>query len=134
MKRWSWAAVAAVPVVTGAIWWAVPDTADVAVITAITPDGTVTWVDGEIRPAEENNSEVHELPGEKHVSRLADDVVIRTPFGCGQAEALTLTVFGLGDAPCARADFLADKEPIYAPRLTFNGDGEITEIQGRYHP
>ncbi|MFD4668446.1 hypothetical protein ACFWNN_01855 [Lentzea sp. NPDC058450] len=134
MKRWIWAAVAAVPVVAGAIWWALPGTTDVAVITAISPDGTVTWVDGEIRPAEENNSAVHELPGEPHVSRLADDVVIRTPFGCGQAEGLTLTVFGMGDAPCARADFLAEKEPVYAPRLTFNGDGEITEIQGRYHP
>ncbi|MFJ5991463.1 hypothetical protein [Lentzea sp. NPDC092896] len=134
MKRWIWAAAAAVPVVAGTIWWALPSTTDVAVITAINPDGTVQWVDGEIRPAEENNSLVHELPGETHVSKLADDVEIRLAFGCGETQALTLTWTGMGAAPCSRADFLAKADPPYAPRLTFNGDGEITEIQGRYHP
>ncbi|WP_439658186.1 hypothetical protein ACSHWB_38200 [Lentzea sp. HUAS TT2] len=134
MKRWIWAAAAAVPVVAGAIWWTLPNTTDVAVITAINPDGTVQWVGGEIRKAEENNTNVHELPGETHVSRLADDVEIRTAFGCGEGGALTLTWYGMGAAECSRADFLARADPPYAPRLTFNGDGEITEIQGRYHP
>jgi len=134
VKRWIWAALAAIPVGAGAIWWALPDTTDVAVITAINPDGTVQWVDGEFRRAEENNTMVHELPGETRVSRLADDVVIRTPFGCGEPQGLTLTWNGLGAIECTRAEFLAKGDTPYAPRLTFNGDGEITEIQGRYHP
>ncbi|MGW6442353.1 hypothetical protein [Lentzea sp. NPDC055074] len=103
-------------------------------ITAIDPDSTAHWVDGEIRPAEENNSVVHELPGETRVSRLADDVVIHTPFGCREFQGISLTWTGMGAAECTRADFLAQADPPYAPRLTFNGDGEITEIQGRYHP
>lgn len=72
-------------------------------ITAINPDGTVEWVDAELVPAEENHSCVQELPRAPHVSKLADDVKIRAPYGC-------------------------------APELTFNRSGEISEIQGRYHP
>jgi hypothetical protein len=104
------------------------------VITAVNPDGTVEWVEGEIRPAEENNSMVHELPGVPRVSRLADDVVIHTPSGCREIKGIELTWTGMGAMECTRGDFLEKGHPPYAPRLTFNGDGEITEIQGRYHP
>ena len=134
MKRWAWAAVAALPVVAGVVWWVAPNTTDVAAITAIHPDGTVEWVDGEIRPAEENNSAVHELPGQKHVSKLAADVVIRTAQGCGTPTDINLSWRGLGDVECSREEFLALQSAPYAPHLTFNGDGEITEIRGRYHP
>ncbi|PWK79503.1 hypothetical protein C8D88_12430 [Lentzea atacamensis] len=132
MKRWLWAA-ALLPVVGVAVWL-VPDSVDVVVITAIHPDGTVEWVDAEIRPAEENSSNVHELSQDRHVSKLAEDVVIRTAVGCGTPSGLQLSRNGLGAVECGRADFLAMQSPPYAPRLTFNGDGEITEVAGRYHP
>jgi hypothetical protein len=134
MKRWVWTVAAAVPIVVGVAWWLVPSSADVAVNTAIHPDGTVEWVDGEFRRAEENNSAVYELPGDKHVSRLADDVVIRTAQGCATTGEITLSWRGLGDVECSRDEFLAMRSAPYAPRLTFNRDGEITGILGRYHP
>ena len=134
MKRWAWAA--AVLAVAGVVvWWLIPHSVDVAMITTIHPDGTVEWVDAELRPAEENHSYVHELSGNRHVSKLADDVVIHTAFSCATpAGGLELTWYGLGAAECSREEFLALEYPPYAPRLTFNGDGEITEIVGRYHP
>lgn len=131
MKRWAWLAV--VPVAVGVAVWLTPDTTDVAIITAIHPDGTIEWVEGEIRRAEENNSAAHET-GSPRTSKLAADVEIRTAQGCGAPHDIDLSLFGLGAVPCTKAEFLALLSPPYAPQLTFNGDGEITEIAGRYHP
>ncbi|MCP2244601.1 hypothetical protein [Lentzea aerocolonigenes] len=133
MKRWMWT-VAAVPVAAAAVWLLVPSQADITVITAIHPDGTVEWVDAELVPAEENHSYVKELPGPPHVSKLAANVEIRTAFGCAGSHGLDLTWYGMGAAECSREEFLALEHPPYAPELTFNWSGEISEIQGRYHP
>jgi len=134
MRRWVWTVAAAVPVVAAAVWLLSPAQADITVITAINPDGTVEWVDAELVPAEENHSYVHELPGAPHVSRLAEDVEIRTAFGCAGSHGLDLTWYGMGAAECSREEFLALEDPPYAPELTFDSSGEIIEIQGRYHP
>lgn len=129
-----WAAVAAVAAVAGVVVWLVPESVDVAVITAIHPDGTVEWVEGEYRKAEENSSAAHPLSETPHVSKLAADVVIRTAQGCGKLSDVDVGWGGLGGVPCSREEFLALRVPPYAPRLTFNGAGEITEVAGRYHP
>lgn len=138
MKRWVWTVVLVVPAIVGGAVWLAPATADVTKITAIHPDGTVEWVDAEFRRAEENNSDVHALPGaeHRHVSKLADDAVIRTALGCGSTPpgGLELSWNGLGAVECGREEFLAMEYGPYAPRLVFNGDGEITEVLGRYHP
>ncbi|MEV6878675.1 hypothetical protein [Amycolatopsis sp. NPDC051128] len=75
MKRWIWAAV----VVGAGAWWLLPTSADVAMITAIHPDGTIEWVDGEYRRAEENNSAVYPLSETPHVSKL----LVRTSGNSG---------------------------------------------------
>ncbi|MEV6235775.1 hypothetical protein [Lentzea sp. NPDC051838] len=136
MRRWVWAAGTVVAVVAGVVVWQTTTTEWTTVITAIHPDGTVEWVEGEARHTEENNSYVFELPGQPHVSKLADDVVIRTALGCSSppTSGLDLSWNGLGAVECSREEFLAMKSPPYAPRLTFNWSGEITEIAGRYHP
>jgi hypothetical protein len=136
MKRWVWTVAAAVPVVAAAVWLLSPAQADITVITAINPDGTVEWVEAELVPAEENHSYVQELSRAPHVSKLADDVKIRAPYGCGKTEPrpFELTWYGMGAVECSRAEFLDMKYPPYAPELTFNRSGEISEIQGRYHP
>jgi hypothetical protein len=134
MKRWTWAVVAAAIVAGAVVWWLVPTTVDVAMITAIHPDGTIEWVEGEYRRAEENNSAVHPLSETPHVSKLAADAVIRTAQGCGKPTDIDVGWKGLGGVPCSREEFLALLAPPYGPQLTFNGDGEITEVAGRYHP
>lgn len=132
MKRWVWAA--AVPVAVGVVVWLTPSSVDVAMITAIHPDGTVEWVEGEYRQAEENNSAVHPLSPAPHRSKLAPDAVFRTAQGCGQPTEIDVGWQGLGGVPCTREEFLALSSPPYAPQLTFNRAGEITEVAGRYHP
>ena len=134
MKRWTWAALAAAAVVGAGVWWLMPSSVDVAMITAIHPDGTIEWVGGEYRRAEENNSAVYPLSETPHVSKLAPDAVIRTAQGCGKPTEINVGWQGLGAVPCSRDEFLALPSPPYAPRLTFNGAGEITEVLGRYHP
>lgn len=125
---------AGVLAVAGVVWWFVPNSVDVAVITAIHPDGTVEWVEGEYRKAEENNSTAHPLSGTAHVSKLAPDAEFRTAQGCGRPTGIDVGRQGLGGVPCTREEFLALQSPPYAPRLTFNRAGEITEVAGRYHP
>ena len=136
MKRSGWVAGAAVLLVAGAVVWLWPSATDITIITAIHADnGTVEWVEAELRPAEENHPYVHELSRTPPVSKLADDVEIHTAFGCGDTpRGLDLSWNGLGAAPCSRQEFLALEHPPYAPRLTFNLRGEISEIVGRYHP
>jgi hypothetical protein len=136
MKRWVWATGAVVVAVAGVVVWQTTTTEWTTVITAIHPDGTVEWVEGESRPTEENNSYVFERPGKPHLSKLADDAVIRTAFGCAATtpQGLDLSWNGLGAVECSREEFLAMESPPYAPRLTFNWSGEITEVAGRYHP
>ena len=48
MKRWT-GAVAVAAVAGVAVWWLTPNSVDVAMITAIHPDGTIEWVEGEYR-------------------------------------------------------------------------------------
>ncbi|MFI6096388.1 hypothetical protein ACIA8G_12580 [Lentzea sp. NPDC051213] len=141
MKRRVWAGVIAVTavvagVVVGGVAWRAPATADVTEILAVHPDGTVEWVDAEIRPAEVNNSDVHTLPGaeHRHESKLAGNAVIRTALGCSPPHRLELAGNGLGAIECGRDEFLAMESLPYAPRLVFNRDGEIIELLGRYHP
>jgi hypothetical protein len=135
MKRWTWAVVAAMAVVAGVVVWLVPSkSVDVAMITAIHPDGTVEWVEAEYRRAEENNSAAHPLSETPHASKLAADAKFRTAQGCGEPTDIDVGWGGLGGVPCSREEFLVMMPPPYAPRLTFNGDGEITEVAGRYHP
>lgn len=139
MKRWMWvtgAATGVAAVVAGVVVWQTTTTEWTTVITAIHADGTVEWVEGESRHTEENNSYVFELPGKPHLSKLADDAVIRTAFGCVSppTHGLELAWNGLGAVKCSRQEFLAMEHPPYAPCLTFDWSGEITEIAGRYHP
>ena len=134
MKRWVWMTAAAVPAVVGVVVWLIPNSVDVAVITAIHADGTIEWVEGEYRRAEENSSAAYPLSETPHVSKLAHDATFRTAQGCGKPTDIDVGWGGLGAVPCSREEFLALTAPPYAPRLTFNGDGEITEILGRYHP
>jgi hypothetical protein len=129
---------AAVVVLLGVAGWVVfsPSTADVVVIQSVDPDGTVRWVEGEFVKAESNNSMVQELPGPTRVSRLASDATFRTALGCGTNTAgLQLAPFtGLGEVECTREEFLSSEYSFYAPKLYFNGYGEIVEVAGRYHP
>lgn len=134
MKRWAGAVAATLLAVVGVVWWLVPKSVDVAMITAIHSDGTIEWVEGEYRRAEENNSAAYPLSETPHVSKLAADAVFRTAQGCGEPTEIDVGWGGLGGVPCSREEFLAMKSGPYAPRLTFNSDGEITEIAGRYHP
>ncbi|MDT7788765.1 MAG: hypothetical protein QOF58_7184 [Pseudonocardiales bacterium] len=136
MKRWVWAAGAVVAAVAGVVVWQTTTTEWTTVITAIHPDGTVEWVEGESRHTEENNSYVFKASEKPHVAKLADDAVIRTAFGCESppTQGLDLAWNGLGAVECSREEFLAMQSPPYAPCLTFNWRGEITEIAGRYHP
>ncbi|HEX8865474.1 MAG TPA: hypothetical protein VF821_07420 [Lentzea sp.] len=134
MKRWTGAVAAVVLVAVGAVVWLQPASVDVVMITAINSDGTVEWVEGEIKPAPENNSAVQAVNKNRYVAKLADDVVIRTAQGCPSHTDISLSLTGLGTVPCSREEFLALESSPYAPRLEFNGDGEITAIYGRYHP
>lgn len=134
MKRWVWAVAAAVPVAVGVVWWLTPRSVDVAMITAIHADGTIEWVEGEYRKEPENNSAAHPLSETSHVSKLAPDAVFRTAQGCGKPTEIDVGWQGLGGVPCTREEFLALSSPPYAPQLTFNRAGEITEVAGRYHP
>jgi hypothetical protein len=139
MKRWVWVTGtigAVVVAVAGVVVWQTTTTEWQTVITAIHPDGTVEWVQGESQHTEENNSYVFKVPGPPHVAKLADDAVIRTALGCTSppTHGLELSLMGLGEVECSREEFLAMDHPPYAPRLTFNWRGEITEIAGRYHP
>ncbi|KJK40091.1 hypothetical protein UK23_40440 [Lentzea aerocolonigenes] len=131
-----WATGAVVVAVAGGVVWQVTTTEWLTVITAIHPDGTVEWVEGESRHTEDNNSYTFPTSDKPHVAKLADDAVIRTAFGCATptTRGLELSLLGLGTVECSREEFLAMEYPPYAPRLTFNWRGEITEIAGRYHP
>lgn len=138
LGKWRFAIAAAVVVPLGVTGWVVfsPPTVDVAVIRSIAPDGTVEWVEGEFVEAESNNSMARELPGRTaHVSRLAADATFRTALGCGTPTGLNLSpLTGLGEVECTREEFLSSNYSFYAPKLYFNGDGEIVEVAGRYHP
>ncbi|GAB2836589.1 hypothetical protein [Lentzea nigeriaca] len=134
MKRWIWPVVAVVAAAVGVVVWLRPSSVDVTLIRAIHPDGTIEWVEAEYRKAPENNSAAYSLTEFPHVSKLAQDAEFRTAQGCGTLHDISLGWGGLGTVACSREEFLALDVPPYAPRLTFNSDGEITEVAGRYHP
>jgi hypothetical protein len=125
----------AVAVVAGGWWVLSPRTVDVTVVESISDDGTVVWWDAEIRKAESNNTDVHALegPAHRHTSRLAADAEFFAPLGCGSPGGVQVAPFsGVGTVECTREQFAG--VAVYAPRLTFDRAGEITEIAGRYHP
>ncbi|MEJ2853546.1 MULTISPECIES: hypothetical protein [unclassified Saccharothrix] len=72
-------------------------------------------------------------PAHRHTSRLADDVEFYAPLGCGSAGGVQIALFsGVGTVRCTREQFA--EVAVYAPRLTFDSAGDITEIAGRSHP
>lgn len=137
-RKWKIATTGLVVVLLAVTGWVVfsPSTAAIVMIRSVAADGSVEWVDAEIVKAESNNTMVQALPGagHRHVSRLADDVTIHTVQGCGATPGHGISFFGFGTIECTRDEFLRMPYPPYAPKLWFNGDGEIVEVAGRYHP
>ncbi|MFE9747717.1 hypothetical protein ACFYOT_22665 [Saccharothrix saharensis] len=109
---------------------------EVALIKAMDA-GSITWVPARIVRAESNNTRAEATATQARTTPIAPGATFRTPLGCtpNAADGLRLDGDGLGLVPCTRHDFTNGSFHLpYAPRLTFDGQGRITEVADRYHP
>ncbi|WP_158848681.1 hypothetical protein [Saccharothrix deserti] len=98
---------------------------------------SITWAPARIVPAESNNTTAEPTSEVTTTTRIAAGAAFRTPLGCtpNSASGLRLDGNGLGLVPCTRQDFTSGSYySPYAPMLTFDSRGEITEVADRYHP
>ena len=110
---------------------------DVSIVTAIGGDGTVEWLEAKLVPATSDNTKVEAVaPERKQSSKLAADASFLTPTGCTSTHVdISLDPTGTGMVKCARVDYLRmGPGTHYAPKMSFNQQGEITRIADRYHP
>jgi hypothetical protein len=113
---------------------------NVGIVTALSTT-SVTWIDGEIVPGNDDSGHViNRLSGASHVqtATLAGNVVFYTVFDNQGMPQLDKD--GVGTVPCStsacKADFtkMVLDSDLNAPRITFDAQGKVSTIAARYHP
>jgi hypothetical protein len=109
-----------------------PADVPVSIVTEISPNGTVVWLDAEFVTTEPGSRRVHATSDKKRTAKFATNAVFLSTEGCDpqKPEPLGVDADGLGTVPCTRMAYAA-MTPYwvqYAPSIFFNDQGEVVKM------
>lgn len=109
-----------------------PADVPVSIVTEVSPNGTVEWLDAEFVTTEPGSRRVHATSETKRTAKFAPNAVFLSTEGCDPQKPAPLGVDeqGLGTVPCTRMAYAA-MTPYwvqYAPSIFFNDQGEVVKM------